>query len=172
MYKRQSALSLLLLNTAHAGKLYKWVDANGRVSYQDKPPPKNAKILDEKTIDKKKPQANSDTSYKPPLRTNTIDVYVTHSCVSCDQIVDKLAELNIAHEARNIEDYRDIQSILIRQTNSLTVPAIFIDDKLVAGVKINTLEATLQDHGYLHPEETESTATDSDSVEAETPAQE
>lgn len=144
-------VSLLLLNSAHAGKLYKWVDANGRVSYQDKPPPKNAKILDEKTIDQKKSAYNNVDRAKSPLRATPIDIYVTNSCVSCDEIVDKLAELNIPHNEKDIENFRDIQSIIIRQTNGLTVPAVFIDNRLVQNAKLNTLEAILRDHGYLHP---------------------
>ncbi|MFQ5754789.1 MAG: DUF4124 domain-containing protein [Acidiferrobacterales bacterium] len=34
----------------HAVKLYKWVDKNGHVTYQDKPPPPEADVVKEKTI--------------------------------------------------------------------------------------------------------------------------
>ena len=43
------SLCLIFFN-ANAGKLYKWVDAQGNVSYQDQPPPKGSKILSEKEV--------------------------------------------------------------------------------------------------------------------------
>lgn len=36
---------------AHATKLYKWVDEQGNVTYQDRPPPANASEVEEKHID-------------------------------------------------------------------------------------------------------------------------
>ncbi|MCO7227075.1 DUF4124 domain-containing protein [Pleionea sp. CnH1-48] len=38
-----SLLALSLSQEAHAGKIYKWVDENGKVHYSDKPPPKQHK---------------------------------------------------------------------------------------------------------------------------------
>jgi len=35
----------------HAVKLYKWVDEQGNVTYQDRPPPANASAVEEKDID-------------------------------------------------------------------------------------------------------------------------
>jgi len=42
----------LSINTSSAAKLYKWVDDRGRISYQDKPPPQDSKILSEETLEK------------------------------------------------------------------------------------------------------------------------
>jgi hypothetical protein len=36
---------------SHAVKLYKWVDEQGNVTYQDRPPPANASAVEEKDID-------------------------------------------------------------------------------------------------------------------------
>ena len=61
-----SMLALLLvalITTAHAVKLYKWVDDDGRVTYQDRPPPRGTGTIEEKNID---PNQNTADSYIPP----------------------------------------------------------------------------------------------------------
>ncbi len=40
---RATAFLLLMIAGPAAGAMYKWVDANGRVSYSDQPPPSNIK---------------------------------------------------------------------------------------------------------------------------------
>jgi len=144
-------LSLSVINTVHAGKLYKWVDATGRVSYQDRPPPKNAKILSEKSVNKKPVKTTIST---PVLKTEPVDVYVAKSCVSCDEMIEALTEFNVAFNERNIEEFRDIQNVLIQQTSSIRVPALFIDGKFINNTNNEPfkLKLILQQHGYLAKE--------------------
>jgi hypothetical protein len=61
-----SIVALMLLAptpSVHAVKLYKWVDDNGRVTYQDRPPPSGAAEIEEKEIN---PDQNTVDSYVPP----------------------------------------------------------------------------------------------------------
>ncbi len=44
-------LMLLLVGSGHAGKLYKWVDENGKVHYSDKVPPEHNKYAREEMND-------------------------------------------------------------------------------------------------------------------------
>lgn len=54
---------LVLTPNVHAVKLYKWVDDEGRVTYQDRPPPSGAANIEEKNID---PSQNTADRYVPP----------------------------------------------------------------------------------------------------------
>jgi hypothetical protein len=57
------ALMLALATTAYGVKLYKWVDKNGHVTYQDRPPSSATATVEEKDID---PNQNRADSYVPP----------------------------------------------------------------------------------------------------------
>ena len=142
-------LLFLVVTPVHAAKLYKWVDAQGRVSYQDKPPPQSAKILSEKPL--KKPDLSS--AKKIRLRTKPIEVYVTQNCPSCESMADQLDELGVPYVEKNIEEHRDIQNTIIQQTNSISVPALFIDNKLVEGTSVSTIAQILQEKGYIAPDD-------------------
>jgi len=113
-------VTFLLSASAQAEtKLYKWVDSQGRISYQGKPPPKNSKILSEETLGKSK--ASSDEGAR---NTASIDVYVTADCPSCDTTVGLLKTWGVPHQVKSIEDAREIQAILIEQTKGVRVPAL------------------------------------------------
>ena len=55
-------LLLLLPASVSAVKLYKWVDADGKVTYQELPPPADARKVEEKDID---PDLNIAQPYHP-----------------------------------------------------------------------------------------------------------
>jgi len=78
-------LSLVLVSHANAAKLYKWVDANGNISYQSSPPPENAKILSEKDI-------KATRGASPQLdggKTSPVTVFVVENCAACDALIKK-----------------------------------------------------------------------------------
>lgn len=57
------ALTLALAAHAYGVKLYKWTDENGRVTYQDHPPPPARGNVEEKDIN---PNQNRADSFVPP----------------------------------------------------------------------------------------------------------
>jgi len=146
-----SFLSILTLsiNAAAESKLYKWVDSQGRISYQGKPPPKNSKILKEEDLG----QSKSSNSSGLKINTSPIDVYVTEDCSSCDRTVSFLKARKIPHQVKRIEDARDIQAILIEKTNGVRVPALFTSGQLIAKTSSNEdLKASLISTGHIDPE--------------------
>ena len=143
----------LSTHVVFSAKLYKWVDAQGRISYQDKPPPQNSKILSEQELvkSKKEPLATEFTANK-----NAIDVYVTQNCTSCDAAISLLDSWGVPHNIKNIEDHRDIQNIIIEATSALRVPAVFNEGQLIRDIKTNdALKARLIDTGHIDPSATE-----------------
>lgn len=57
------ALALALATHAYGVKLYKWTDEDGRVTYQDRPPPSAGGNVEEKDIN---PNQNRADSFVPP----------------------------------------------------------------------------------------------------------
>ena len=138
-------VSMSVTRTTDAAKLYKWVDSKGRISYQDQPPPKNAKVLSEKYL-----KAKISSKTEPLIEANTtpIDVYITVNCASCDDLLGQLDDLNVPYNAKDIKNHRDIQDRIIQETDSLTVPTAFIQNKLTKFPTTDALKKALKDAGY------------------------
>jgi len=56
---------------ATAGKLYKWVDDEGNISYQDQPPPTDANVLDEREV-----KSSGSSAPRPAGESNKLPVFV------------------------------------------------------------------------------------------------
>jgi len=144
-----NCVALLLLfafSPVHSATMYKWVDSEGRVSYQDRPPPKNAKVLSEKALKDKKANKQAE-----PQRLNKkpIDVYVTQNCASCNEVTEYLDSIKVPYNAKNIEEHREIQQRIIQENNSISVPALFIEGEFVKAPSRSALNEALEKSGYI-----------------------
>ncbi len=153
-----AAILVLSMNVTSAAKLYKWVDAQGRISYQDQPPPQNSKILSEEEL--------KTVTVKPKefkLNTKSIDVYVGKDCPNCDATVQWLEVWGVPHQVKNIEDHRDIQTKLIQETSGVRVPALFNAEQLIKNTAtLDGLKASLVSSGHIDPDAAESNKADSE----------
>lgn len=151
------AMLVLPVNAVAETKLYKWVDSEGRISYQGKPPPKNSKILSEETLVNSKSSSNGEE-----INSSSIDVYVTADCPSCDTTIGWLKSWDVPHQVKSIEDFREIQTILIEQTNGVRVPSLFIGDQLIANTSSREgLKDSLSKTGHIDPNVVESATSES-----------
>ena len=139
---------LLFSSFIQAGKLYKWVDENGVVSYQDSPPPKGSKILEESTTET---QAVRAVASKDP-----ITIYTVENCDACAQVVKHLQELNVPLVELPLHNDREAQDIILERGNSLIAPTMFIGEQMLQGGNITNIERALNDSGYV-VEKSEST---------------
>jgi len=76
--------SLICSTSVYAAKLYKWVDKDGNISYQDQPPPESAKILKEDTL-----KATAKTTSAEGGNTVPVVVYVGEDCAPCDRLITR-----------------------------------------------------------------------------------
>ena len=165
-----SALLLTLVTVnANATKLYKWVDANGNISYQDQPPPKDAKILSEREVG-----PTDDTSQPADPSLPEIVVYSVEDCDLCIHLVEVLNRNKIPHIERPLEDDRDAQSKILEQAGSISAPTVFIGDEIAKHVNGNPFLDELESAGYKILDRNESrltgdanTETESESVDSE-----
>lgn len=154
-----AASFLLLAQPAEAKKLYKWVDKNGKISYQDKPPPTNAKILEESEL-KASPAPSSNQDNQEP-----IIVYVSAGCDPCDEVVRYLNQLKVPHIERALQDDREAQQRLLDEYESLSVPTLFIGDSIMPSPSTDKIKTALRSAGYTFEESTPKAETEQDTEE-------
>ncbi len=141
----QASLTLIVLSfmstdSARAGKLYKWVDDKGNISYQDQPPPIDAKILSEKETNAKEPEANSDLP--------SVVVYTVENCDLCDKLVTMLRKDKVPHIVLPLAEDRDAQTRILQLADSIIAPSIFIGEELVQTNSEQSLKEKLEQAGF------------------------
>jgi glutaredoxin len=141
-------IGLSLMSTPSiAGKLYKWVDANGVVSYQDRPPPKGSKILSEKEV---KAKASSDNQ-KSPNQNKTlpiITIYTVADCDLCDMFITTMRKNQVPHIERSLQSDREAQSKILEKLGSLKAPSMLIGEQAYQDSSVANLKATLVRSGF------------------------
>ena len=150
-----SAIALLLCagyssldDSAWAAKMYKWVDAAGNISYQDKPPPKSAKLIEESELQ------NSSPKPRPTTRKKTITpvtAYTITNCEDCTQLIGFLKKAKIPIVELSLQD-REVQSRILRLSGKISAPTLFIGDTLVTDLSEPGLITILKKAGYTLPE--------------------
>ena len=141
-----AGICTLLAAPAYAGKLYKWVDKDGNVSYQDSPPPPDAGRIEEKTV-------RGATSAPPPAgpARPAVVLYVVPECAPCDLVRAALQRRKLAFTETNVEGDGAAQQQMKKATGGLSVPAVTIGEKVVKGYSETALNAELDAAGYPKP---------------------
>ena len=147
-----SALLLLALFSTHANavKLYKWVDAEGKVSYQDQPPP-SGQAFEEKSFTEQGTSTgvNPDVSRSRAIREKPIVLYVADNCESCD-MVRTILEMNDApFEQIAVDSDIEKQDELKKIAGSIRVPTVTIGGQEVKQLDRKRIEDALRQNGYL-----------------------
>lgn len=132
----------LINHTAQAAKLYKWVDENGNISYQDSPPPDGSNVVNEKEI-----RAPKSTSQTPSTPTDPVMVYTVDNCEGCELLLLRLQNWNVPTEQKSLQD-REVQARILELSGSLQAPTLFIGDKLISNLASDNLISELNQAGY------------------------
>lgn len=131
---------------AHAGKLYKWVDNRGNVSYQDSPPPPGMGRVEEKNL---REQRGANPGTVRGDRPSVV-LYVAAKCAVCDIARNYLSKRKIPFAERNISADPKAQEELKARIGSsvLPVPVITIGTKLSTEYSQAWLDSELAAAGY------------------------
>jgi glutaredoxin len=133
---------------AWAAKMYKWVDAAGNISYQDKPPPESAKLIEESEL------KNSISKPRPTTRKQNltpVTAYTITNCRDCTQLIGFLKKAKIPIVELSLQD-REVQSRILRLSGKITAPTLFIGDTLVTDLSEPGLITILKKAGYALPD--------------------
>ena len=140
-----SLLSLVIIytNAASAAKLYKWVDKDGNVSYQDSPPPEGSQIIQEKEIQRSEPSSQPAVVF----RQQPVIVYTVDDCLECESLLTKLRDWGIPVSEASLQN-RAVQARVLEITDSLSAPTLFIGDNLISDHSDENLSAELLNGGH------------------------
>lgn len=140
------AIPLLLLTAGatDASKLYRWVDENGRVTFQDRPPPTGIVSFDEKALTT--PQAAATPEQANPA---TVVVYRIDDCEPCDAMEQYLTEKGLRIERRDPDKDAEVAKEMVESFGKAEVPVAVVGTDVVRGHNVPWLEATLIKAGYV-----------------------
>ena len=148
-----SALSILALastlaSAAHAQSLYRYVDADGRVVYSDKPPPPSAKDVQPKRLSENVietdpvPYAAQQAAQRFPVTLYTFD------CNVCRDAQALLVKRGIPFETVTVTDEKGAER-LKALTGRQKAPVLQVGDKQVMeGYNEERWHALLDEAGY------------------------
>lgn len=136
--------ALLCAPIAHASKLYKWVDKDGKVSYHDRPPATEGYQVEEKSLRGRSAAAPSDEV----VQKYPVVLYTAPKCGDCNSARLYLKDRGIPFTEKNVDGNRQLQDELIKQTGGLAVPTITVGGKVMRGYLESLLEGELDQAGY------------------------
>ena len=156
----KSILVFLLMATAVSGaraELYRWVDENGAVTYQDQPPPEEVTTA---SMVKLPSFGRSGKKRKPPVL-----LYRTPDCAPCDYAEQFLKRKKVAVKAIDVSTDLDNQKALKEKAGNLSVPTLVLAGKVIKGFTPSWLASELDAAGYTHAAEPAHLREDNDSAD-------
>lgn len=143
-----ATLCLLGAEIAIAAKLYRWIDDDGKVTYQDRPPP--ASIINFEITTLREPLDTEE-----PAAQTVVTLYRIAACEPCDATQSYLSEKpGVQLEVRNPDTNPDVSVEMIERFGKAEVPIAVIGAEVVRGHSPLWLDAALAKAGYVPPPST------------------
>ena len=136
---------ILALGTAHAQKLYKWVDDDGTVTYQDLPPPGEGDGADAYAEDL---DVAAEDESSAAAEDNPITLFSIPVCDACDLVRNLLDKHGLPYTEKNANEDIQVQDELMELAGQLSVPVLAVGDELFYGYSAQNLRNGLEDAGY------------------------
>lgn len=136
----------LAFPAAVAGTLYRWVDENGNVTYQDSPPPDGAAT--EQVLDGGL-EAAADASEDGARASTPVTLYTVTDCDGCELVRAYLMTHDVPYVEKDVEADVASRDELMGKLGRLRVPTLYVGDKLVDGYNTSVLHGELVAAGLL-----------------------
>jgi glutaredoxin len=140
--------TVLLLPTAYAVKLYKWVDEDGNVTYHDRPPPEPGYSVEQKDFKLRGKTVKSGGAADRAADESPVVLYTAPKCTACDMARAYLDKRNVPFTDRNVSGDAEAIKELQEKSGALTVPTIMVGSKVMKGYMESLLEGELDAAGY------------------------
>lgn len=138
----------LLLGTTHAQNLYKWVDEQGNVSYQDQPPPGADGSVEAYGQDAEFAEAEKDPR-TIAAETYPVILFSIPICDACDLVRNMLRKNSVPFTEKDVNDNPPVQDELMNLAGQLSVPALAIGKTVIYGYNSVAIQEELTSAGYL-----------------------
>ena len=140
------AVAVLTVSPTQAEKLYKWIGKDGKVSYQDKPPPEDSGVVQERNLSGNR--ITSDVGPSEAAQKFPVTLYSTTKCSPCDQARAYLKKRKVPFGEKNVSNNPSLQKEMIEKIGELSVPTIMVGSKVMKGYIESLLEGELDQAGY------------------------
>ncbi len=153
----------------NAASLYKWVDEDGNIVYQDTPPPGNVDF-EESKVDGVRPALSTDTGkqIEDAARENPVSLFTVPVCDSCDLVRLLLEKKSIPFAEKDVRNNQETQAELQEIAGALSVPTLVIGSKVLDGFSRSAITEALEEAGFPSVDEaateTAGTSDETDSV--------
>ncbi len=143
-------LCLMVPLLSHAGKLYKWVDQNGNVTYQDQPPPGEATVIQDDSPTAASPDSGTaaNATQQTAAEAKPVTLFSVPICNTCDLVRMVLEQNKVPFEEKNADRSVEVQQELEAKAGQLTVPILIIGEKVLTGFNSPEIMHELKTAGY------------------------
>ena len=140
------ALAYLLSGYADA-QLYKWVSADGKVTYSDTPPPAGAKQLGTKASAGESSNISLPEDLAAAVGKNPVTLYAGASCEPCNEGRTLLKQLGIPFSEKTVSTTEDLDK-LKKVSGQTQLPVLVISNSKFRGFSEAEWRVALTSAGY------------------------
>lgn len=143
-------LIAILAATGVQAQLYKWVGPDGKVTYSDTPPPKDAKDIKQKNFGDNVTASADDMPYavKEAMKRNPVTLYANTCGEPCDNARALLGKRGILFTDRNPEKDQTAMDALKEATGGQSVPSLLVGTRVLKGFSEAEWNDALTSSGY------------------------
>jgi len=131
--------------TGDEDKLYKWVDEDGNVTYQDRPPPDESGKV--QTFQQSLERSAGEGA-GVALPDVDVTLYSIEACDACDLARELLNERGLPYTEKNAESDVEVQEELREVAGVLSVPVLVIGDEVLTGYNKALILNELEEAGF------------------------
>ncbi len=146
-------ISFGLAVTCVDAQVYKWVDDDGNIRYQDFPPPEEVDYEEREYDTERKAGVNAeeqdaDARLDAAVASSPISLYSIPECEVCDLTRLYLESLSVPFTEKEVHEDPAVQQELKERSGELLVPTVIIGDKIIDGYSKSALYEALSEKGY------------------------
>lgn len=144
-----ACLLLVASGGALAGKVYKWVDEEGRVQFSDRPPPSATKVEEHKVF-AGVPDATLPYALREVAANFPVTIYTAENCKElCDNARALLKSRGIPFSEKGIRSTEDVKAYESAfGSDKPEVPAATVGSQQLRGFSASSWNALLDQVGY------------------------
>ncbi|HEC13501.1 MAG TPA: glutaredoxin family protein [Acidiferrobacteraceae bacterium] len=131
-----------------AQRTYRWVDEDGKVTYQDDVPPDGALSVEEHTTQNYGFSSTGDANAAATAHKYPVTLYSISSCPGCDAARNYLKGRDVPFTEKNVEKDFAAQQEMKKEVGALTVPTLVVGKKIMKGYIESLLAGELDQAGY------------------------